>query len=250
MLSFEAEQAGQRYTALVAAWRGIHASALEARDFGTARGLGRARAGAYDVARSFLDTERALLAATLRGVALEAHAHALSIARTLSADELPDAAHELLSASQSYAESELAVQIERDIALLLKRLRAAAIDVDMIARIQGVARSAALIQHRARAGTELRFAFKDRANRKWPSRTFVRTTWRQALLDVYNETVMASVAAIGASRVRVVTSDAPAAANGLILTLLPGVDLPTYAEVRDAVFHPNAEAWLAPLDTD
>jgi hypothetical protein len=36
--------------------------------------------------------------------------------------------------------------------------------------------------------------------------------------------------------------------DGQLVTLLHGVDLPTYREIRDAIFHPNSEAYLAPTE--
>jgi hypothetical protein len=44
---------------------------------------------------------------------------------------------------------------------------------------------------------------------------------------------------------------APGSNNDRVLvTVLPGSELPTYRELRDEIFHPNSEAYLAPVEED
>lgn len=244
-LSHEADQAARRYAALVEVWRGVYAGAVSAADFGSARALARAREAAHAAARTYLETERALITVTLPGVAHEAHRNARVAARVSDALALPEPTGELLSATQSYLESELAAQVARDIALLLRRLRGAALEIGLAAQVQGTPFRTAAIQWCAHRGDTLRFHVADRRGRKWPSQSFVRAAWRQTLLDVYNLSVLETLAEQGIDHAVVRHPSPDGAVDGLVVALLPGTDHATYAEIRDEVFHPNSDAVLA-----
>jgi hypothetical protein len=245
-LTAAAEAAGARYLSMVMTWRGLYAQALAGGDFATPRAAQSLKDQAYAVARSFLKTEEALLDEAFASIALRARRDALlDASAALGADSDAARTGELLSAFSHYALVEITVQIERDVAHMMQRLRSAALVSEAAARAQAISRNAAQMQYRLRHGDELRFYFKDRSNRKWPSQKFVRTVVRGTLLETYNQVVMASLSEQRIDRARIVHPDASSRWQGAEITLAPNVDLPTYEEVRDEVFHPNSEAVLA-----
>jgi hypothetical protein len=249
LLSEHAEESSRRYLGLVDAWRHFHERAIMSPDFGTARGMTALREQAYGNARSFLHAEQVMIQEISHQIALQARRDALNDqSATVTADTLSERIAELLTSSLSDLENEITVQIERDIAFLVRSVRNAALEVETAATAQQISRVAAKVQFRMRDRGELKFYFKDRQNRKWPSQKFVRTVWRQHLLDTYNETVLATLADFGIDQAMVV---APGSNNDRVLvTVLPGSELPTYRELRDEIFHPNSEAYLAPVEED
>lgn len=245
-LTYEAELAGQRYVNMVAAWRGVYAQAIAGGDFGTPKARQAVSGQAYDIARTYLDTEQKALERAFAEIALQAHRDALRDASAVvSADDYEARTSELLSEPQQHAVAEIIVQIERDVAFMLKQLRNAALTVELAARAQGISRHAAQIQYRVRHGDELRFYFADRAGRRWPSQKFIRQVVRGALLEAYNQVVMATLAEHRIDRAVVRHVDPNSRWDGTEITLLPAVDLPTYDEIRDEAFHANSDAVIA-----
>lgn len=250
-LALQAELAGRRYLSMVEAWRGVFSRAIASSDFGSAKAAGRVGEELYDIARTFIAAEQVLLESARDEIALGARRDALRDASAAaSADAAVERTRELLGAPLAHALREIAVQIERDIALVLKKLRAAALEVDLAARAQRIAFQAALIQFRARGGGELRFYHHDRAAKRWPSQKFIRSVVRGALLDTYNQAVMATLAELGLDQAVIDHPDPNHAFDGAVISLLPGADLPTYEDVREEAFHPNSEAVLARPEED
>jgi hypothetical protein len=92
--------------------------------------------------------------------------------------------------------------------------------------------------------TDIDFFFHDKASRKWESKLFVRSVYRQTLLSVYNEIVLYTLADHGIDRAEVEHHSPDAQHDGMVIALSSSTELPTYSEIRETVFHPNANAWL------
>jgi hypothetical protein len=202
-------------------------------------------AQAYGIARAYLESERQFAeqaAERISSAAISATFKELSVS---TSEEHADATGELLSASIDDLMRDVAIQIERDIATLLQSVRKSALAINISARAQDLPLQAALVQYHAAGGTELKLAFTDRAGRRYPSRKFVRTQWRQHLLNLYNEIVLSVLAEHGLNKAKVVHADPKADSHGMEIALIDGSDLPTYAAIRSEIFHPNADAVLA-----
>ncbi|SER25995.1 hypothetical protein SAMN05216548_1149 [Faunimonas pinastri] len=243
-MTAESEAAAQRYELLIEAWRAIYQAAIASPDFGSARQLADVRAEAYDLARTFISTEAAMIDAHSVEIASEAHQTTLRELGAESASELTEAAGEHLIAAVSYLTHELSVQIERDVAHLVESLRKAVLQVTIAARSRRITMKAALLQYRIGNAADIQFFFHDRGNAKWPSRKFVRAVWRHHLLSLYNEIVLLTLADHGLDQAEVSHVDPNAQSHGMRIAMSSDSELPTYAEVRSGIFHPNADAIL------
>lgn len=244
-MSAAAEAAAQRYGTLVEGWRLLFARSFSEQDFGSARQIIRIKNSAYEMARAFLRTEVDLIETEFRQVALEAQGSTLSSLAIPLAQELTDDALELLAASAEYLQTELSVQIERDIAWLLQSVRSANLQVFISSSSRGISRQAAVMEYRIGNAAELQFFFHDRRNQKWPSRKFVRAVWRHSLLNLYNETVLLTLAEAGQGTAYIIHANPQSDNHGLQIALSSGTELPTYGEIRSEVFHPNSDAVLS-----
>lgn len=243
-----AESAATRYGMLTDSWRSLFQNALNSSAFGSPAQASRVVKEAYAIAESFLDEERAQADRVSTAVALEAHQTTLAQIASIDAQELTDAALEHLSASQNYMIDELVAQIHRDIALLRSTLQRAVLEVSIAARARGISKRTALIEYMIGNQAQMNFVFHDRHARKWASKKFVRAMWRHTLLAVYNEIVLIALADHGLSRAQVQHQDPAADAHGMLVAIGSNADLPTYSEIRNEIFHPNANAVLAMED--
>lgn len=241
-LNTEASAAADRYVLLVNGWRGVYSAAFHSSDVSAPRTISEAERQGYGLARTYLAGERAAIASATENIAANARRDALTHLGLGSSATLSERTSELLGASQSYLDTELAVQIERDVAFMKQTLRQAALAIHLEASTRGIPLKTAMVQYRISNSGELRFHFKDRQNRKWPSQKFVRSAWRQHLLGTYNDTYIATAAEHGNSLFQVEHPDAGHSAAGLQFTILNNTALPHYSEIKDKVFHPNSEA--------
>lgn len=242
--SAQAEAAAQRYGALVEGWRGLYHRALDSADFGSHRAMEDLHRAAYELAHLFLAREEDAIEDAFDEIASEAHTATRAALRIDDAQELSDDVSAHAQALGSYLRSEIAIQIERDIAFLRHAVERTRLQVSVGARAQGVPMRAALMAHRLTGANEPTFFFHDRRSQKWPSRKFIRAVWRQNALAVYNETVLMTLAEHG-EQIAVVTHINPdAEAHGIEMALADNTSLPTYADLRDQIFHPNADCIL------
>lgn len=244
-LTEEAEAGAARYGLLTEAWRGLFASAITSSDFGAPVTSTRAIEKAYAIASDFLREERIRIAQATEEIATRARQRALSDISSIDAEDLTDAALEHLSETQRYMSDELVAQVHRDIALLRQTLQRVALEVGLASRSRGISHLSALVEYRIGNAADLQFMFHDRQARKWTSKKFVRAVWRHTLLSVYNESILMTAADHGLTRVRVEHEDAGAQSHGIIVALGSNSEFPTYSEVRNEIFHPNANAVLA-----
>lgn len=244
----EAESASVRYGMLTDSWRSSFMRALNAMTYDFGRATDQAIEEAYAVAQSFLEDERDRIERILTEIAGEAHQTTLTSLRSIDSDELSEAALEHLYETQRYLIDEIAAQMQRDIALLRQTLQRVTLEVGIAARGRGIEQRTALVEYRIGNQAELQFMFHDRHARKWPSKKFVRAIWRHTLLATYNEAVLMTIADHGLTRAVVQHQDAGAQSHGAIVSFGSNSEHPTYSEIRNEVFHPNANAILAVED--
>lgn len=237
-----ADAAARRYGLLVEAWRGIYNRGIQDSRFGSQKLIAVSTSEAYELARAYLANERVFIDAELDMIAADARSvarDALGIETALD----PEAAQgELVSASVDYLQRELSIQIERDVAWLINSLRKTHLAVSMAARATGVSFRAALMEHLVGHSSELQFFFHDRRNQKFPSLKFVRSTWRHSLLTLWNESALLVFADHGVDHVEVHHDDPNSTVDGMKLALFAASAHPSYDEIRNEIFHPNADA--------
>lgn len=245
-MSVAADAAAERYGLLMDGWRAVYRDAIDDRRFGSARLLREVRTRAYDQARTFMEIEIEFVESEITNMTDEAKA-AIEDQRRTAVDS-GVAKNEVVEANFALLQREMTIQMERDVAFMIASLRRSYLNVALAARARGISHKAALIQYRIGNATELQFFFHDRSSRKWPSRRFIRSVWRQTLLSAYNESALVALAALGEDKAQIEHASPAAATNGLVISMSPDSTLPIYSEVRDEVFHPNAEAILRGVD--
>jgi hypothetical protein len=243
-LTQEAESASVRYGMLTEAWRSIFHSALNASDFGAPAASDRAIEEAYVIAKDYLAEEREAVTRIFAEIARDAHQRTKDELRSVDASELSDDALEHLSATESYLIDELVAQIHRDVALLRQTIQRVVLEVSIASRSRGVSQRMALVEYRIGNQADLQFVFHDRQARKWASKKFVRAMWRHTALAVYNETVLMTLAEHGVTRAQVQHEDEKSDVHGKVIAMGSNSYFPTYSEIRNEIFHPNANAIL------
>jgi len=249
-LTSEAEIAGARYGLLVEAWRGIYHRALNDSRFGSAKLIAAVREQGYALARTYLDNEAVFIETAFAQIASDAHSDTTRALGVAVAPELTDDAETHLSAICEYLQSELSIQIERDIAFLIDTLRKTYLTIALSASSRRVSAKNALMEFRLGNAAELQFFFHDRRNQKWSSRKFVRSVWRHSLLAAYNEVALLTIADHAVDVAMVRHDDPSSQFHEMKIALYSGSAFPTYVEIRNEVFHPNANAIVVPLEPE
>lgn len=244
LMTSAADAAGARYQVLVDAWSAAYQSALALQTFGSARAIEDLGQEAYGLARTYLAAEERFIAQALADISSDALTDATADLGDTRTSELSEPASELVSATQGYLMREITIQIERDIAQLQHAMRQTALQVKLAAAAQGITPRAALFQLQIGSNTNPELHFRDRRAAKWPSRLFIRTTWRQSLLSVFNEVTLTVLADAGISFAEVRHTHGKAGVHGMQVSMGSNSALPAYGEIRNDIFHPNAEALL------
>lgn len=242
-----ADAAAARYAAVLEGFGHVYRTHAARGDLGSARAMNRIAEELVQIAKPFADGELGDLHAALveaAETAQTATSHALGMP---SSAELTDAASEAVSAIYEHLASEIAAQMMRDVAATTQALRRHAIQVQLSARVRGVPLATAALQHRIGGLAQPSYGMNDRGGARWTSRRLIRVLVRHALLSAYNDAALATIAGAGQDRAEVRHASPDAEVDGMILAIAPDSDLPTYAEVRADVFHPNADAILVPL---
>lgn len=242
-----ADQAAARYGMLVDAWNGIFKEALGRADLGSARSFSRVALDAYGLAQVFIASENERNAEALKNIALAAFTATTESYGANVTSALPDAASEALSAAIEHLRLEIAVQIERDVAFLVQSLRRQALQVVIAARSQRLPMVTAILQNRIGAGENLKFLFLDRSGARWSSRKYVRTAERLAMLNLYNDVSILTIAEHGDTEAAIQHLNPEAEVHEMRLAMSPNGTLPTYTEIRADIFHPNADAIVVPV---
>ena len=240
----ESDRASQRYDLLVSGWRTLYRNAINASNFGSEQQRRAVMTEAFNLARSYLATEEVEIAAALSQIATEAQGATRAQLAVSVAPELSEQALTHLNEIERYLITELSAQIERDINMLVQAVQKAALQVNLSAQARGIPKKSALVEFIIGGARELQFFFHDRGNQKWPSRKFVRSVWRHALLSTYNEIVLMTLAEHKIDRATVANTDTKHTFHGLEIAISSNADMPTYDEIRNEIFHPNANAIL------
>jgi hypothetical protein len=244
LLSTEAEAAAQRYDLLVEGWRALYMRALNEPDFGTPRQLTRIAGQAYSMARTYLDTETQMITDVSDRISQTALHETTVQLDSQPVDGLGKVIVNHVSSSGDYLRSQIAVQIERDIATLKNSISRLHLAIHLSALGSRMSEQSALTQYKVSGSDKLNFYVYDRSSKKWISRRLVRTIWRQHLLGIYNETVLMTLADHGIDQAVVQHANPQSDVHGMGISLNANSSLPTYLDVRDEVFHPNADAIL------
>lgn len=235
-----ADQAGERYSFFTEGLRSLYHRSISSQQLGTNGPSGEAGS----LAGVYLEAEMDRLETDLNEIAELARTATLQEISSVDASGLSDEALEHVSVSGDYLNTEIIAQVSRDIATLRKSLQRVALEVSLSAKSDQKSKRAALIEYMLGNRADIQFFFHDKASRKWQSRTFVRSVWRHTLLSVYNEVVLMTLAEHGLARAAVEHHSPDANYDGMVIALSSNTELPTYSEIRETVFHPNANAWL------
>jgi hypothetical protein len=242
----QAEAASNRYDDMINGWKLIYLKALNERKFGSQFMFREARDQAYAISTRYLDSEAFLIRQAMSVFAKEAQRSAEKDLSVTVTDALSDEADDHLIDAEEHLRTEIAIQIERDINHLIDTLRKAVLQVNTAARSQRSSIGSAIGQYRIGNTQEIGFFFRDRRSQKWPSGKFIRSTWRQSLLAIYNEVVMITTADHAVDQVEIVNANASAESHLMRLSLTSNSSLPTYADIMAEIFHPNSDAILKP----
>lgn len=237
-----AESAAQRYDIVLQTYRNIYEGSMNEHDFGYQKQFSRIKKQSYKIAKNYLEVESDIISSSLIEISSEAHTKTIFELRSNESQKEEDRTGDIVEAAGEYLITELSIQLERDIAFLIKSVRNSSLSIKMSAQSQGISAKSALVQHKI---GEVKFVFRDRVNSKWPSRKFVRSAWRQSLLQAYNNTVLTIIAAHGLNNAEVTHTEGSSKWNGTILAISPETSYPTYNEVEGEIFHPNSNAILS-----
>jgi hypothetical protein len=240
-----AEIASLRYKTLIDGFRSAFSAALNRPDFHSPAAVLELMEQAYQIRRVYLADEMKRVTDATDRIALEALTATSVQLRSTDQRELTDAHLEHLNALESFLISEIGVQIERDIAFLRQSFLRVVLQIRIAARAQRTSLRSAMMEYRIGNMAELHFFFHDRGVRRWPSQKFIRSVWRQHLLNTYNDMVLIVLADHGSTIAEVRSQNPDHQFHGQRVALQPNTSLPSYAEIRAEIFHPNADAILA-----
>lgn len=238
-----AERAAQRYTLLTDSW------ALSFNHLIDGNNQTNLVTTSFELGQEFLGNEFERIGDAVSEIASEARTATLREIASTDSAELPEPAQQHSQASASYIHNELVAQIQRDIATLRQRHMIISLEVDALMRLRGQSRANALAEYITRNPVDIQFSFYDRRAFRWSSRKFVRGMWRQALLSVYNETVLFTLADHGIARAGVMTDKSGETVQIDVIGLDSSTELPSYTDARQDLFHPNSQNYLA-METD
>ncbi|MBD9511629.1 hypothetical protein IB265_33275 [Ensifer sp. ENS10] len=237
-LSEAADQAARRYDHLAQTFSALYKTALMSAEFGYAGQSQKLFAEAYDAAEMYFERDKEAMADVAVEIAEAAHQRAIVNLRSVDAESLSDAALAHVSETQTYLSNEIAAQVHRDIAHMRFQLQRVVLDVGMIARTRNVNSRAAQMAYVVANPHELELHFVDRRGRRTPTRTFIRSIYRQALLSIHNETTLHVIADHGLEHAAVKKLE-----DG-VEKITDRININDYAAVRDHLFHPNANSYL------
>lgn len=234
-----ATAAGERHLRLVTAFQGAYAETIAAPDRLSERAAGFLAARLFDLASLHNEDEAETLGADIAQSAGNARRDARAHLGITTADERADALDNDILALREHVGTELQLQIRRDIEQVMRKHREFRLKVSLQRHATGMDERAAEMAV-LYADRWKRLTFADRAGRRWPSQRFVRTAWRQALVDAYLGAYLRAAAEHGEDHVLVFHPDRNHAHAFARIPLDDGGA--RLDEIRETVFHPNSEA--------
>ena len=237
-LNAAADEAASRYDHLAQTFSALHTTALMSSEFGFAGASQNLFAQAYDAAGLYFERDKATMRDVVLGIASDAHQRVLSQLSSVDASGLSDAALEHLNETQTYLSNEIAAQVHRDIAHMRHELQRAVLSVSMIERSRRIPARQAQMAYMMKEQPALELHFTDRRGRRTPTRTFIRSIYRQALLSVHNEVTLHALADHGLETAAVMKVENGSASQ------IDRISIYDYAARRDSLFHPNSNSYL------
>jgi hypothetical protein len=241
-----AQATADRYGAHLLALGGLFAKVIDGPNPVSEKARNEFRAEATDLTLRFALDESARVRRASKEVALSAVSDAQaalgSAARALS-DEQRMMLLGLVGDAAEDVTARLTAQLRDDVRTTHKRLRNFAIQVDMLRSQRGWSLAASIIGVRERNKGDVRYHFVDRAGKRWQSDRYIRTLVRGAYLTIYNEAFLYLLGVSGKTLARVIGPEAGRGNDGVIFAFVndgKNEPLPTYADIKPAVFHPNA----------
>lgn len=244
LISEKAHLASGRYGFFLSSLQAIYGLAISNPDLGSAGHRAKVLKEARDAAAIFLNAEVNYIEEDVDAVFREAHQTTIADLDSADRQNVPVLAGEQLSAIVNYLYEEVSAQVSRDISMLKSRIQTAILEISVSARARNSTTRQSQMQYRLMNSGDIRFLFRDRSGRNWSSEKFYRQLWRHTLLTAYNETVIILLADHGLTLAKVFHVDPKADVSGLMISLVSGSLYSIYSEIRDAVFHPNANAYL------
>lgn len=238
LLSEAADKAASRYDALADTFGALYKTALLSHDFGYAGQSQKLFTESYEAANLYFERDKQVMNDHVHEIAEAAHQRAKLKLSSVDASGLSDAAYEHLSETQTYLSNEIAAQVHRDIAHMRLSLQRAVLNVSMIERSRRIPTRQAQMAYVMKGEDDLQLQFVDRRGRRTPTRTFIRSLYRQSLLSVWNEVTLHTIADHGLDHAAVMKLDA-----GLEVKA-DRIAITDYLAVRDSLFHPNANSFL------
>lgn len=202
-----------------------------------------ALAVAQGAARSFLTLEQDRVTTDTIEVARRAHSASLTDLG-VSGEGLAPHLEDFSFDSAYFITRIIAAQSERDIMSMAQHIQGNALRIDLYVRSGRHTPVTAAAQVMIEDNQMPAFRFIDRMGRKYKASKHIRDTYRQHLLNVYNEVYMDVVASYGHDSVRVDHPNPDYKWFGAELAIVTGsdADIPLYYDVRDEIFHPSSEA--------
>jgi hypothetical protein len=238
-----AERAGTRYGLLLESFRSALAGATGQAPW-SARLQVRLAERLYEFSSDYMAAETPLIAEQLQATAREAtrstgeRMHVTAAATEPTLENAADHGTALDAAMR--------LQLERDIAATLAALRQVALGETLRARASGMERRGGDAIASLAQGA-LRHDFLDRAGKRWPSQKYIRTIWRHAMVRVWNESAMLTMAEHGLTGAEIRHPDINYGMLGQRIDFLPDTAGLHWLKVEE-IFHPNTNAYMAPAE--
>lgn len=235
----EADDASSRYLVVLQAWRSLLSNSLSS-PF-SQKAVEELRANAVSIGETYFATERKLVKEALQNAAETAQKSAQTDLSLNPVSDITDVKEAFLEQSEEHLLGQIRAQLLRDIETLIQRFREFAIEAHIGAAARGFSTPS------VRLGFEqdrVRFYFRDRAARLYPSQKHIRTIWRQSLVSIGAEFYAMEAAERGCKSCVVEHLNPDSKWFGMTINLGGARDGNSFIELRDEVFHPNSDAML------
>jgi hypothetical protein len=239
-----AQSAAERYSLVLGALSTIFTQALQGSEPGSPRTQKKVLAAAYQIAQTYINQETDQV---FQAIEYEKNDAVRETLKDLNFEqrEPDDAVNTHTEALSADLEKSLRVQLERDVASMLRGLRDMSLRASLKARASGISHRAALVALRQAGNSAPQFIYVDRASRNWSSEKYVKTVWRQILVLAWNESALLTMAD-WVDQAVINHPDAKHANQGDLISLKENTEGETWDTVKDTVFHPNSQVWITP----
>jgi hypothetical protein len=199
---------------------------------------------ARGAAGTFLSAEQNLIAEDSLAVAEGAYETAMRDLG-ISVGELPEHIVDFSEQSSYYISRVIAAQAERDLMTMAQHNQAVAQRIDLYVRSGNHTDQTAAAQMMVEDNQMPAFRFMDRLGRRFKTTKHIRDTYRQHLLNIYNEVYLDTVAGYGRTTVRIDHPNTDYKWYGAELAIVTdrnSADYPLYYDLKEEIFHPSSQA--------